>query len=33
VVEQENARARQFYRGRGFVPSGDELFELVLPQQ
>jgi GNAT superfamily N-acetyltransferase len=33
VVEQANARARQFYRGRGFVPSGDELFELVLPQQ
>lgn len=32
VVEQKNARARQFYRGRGFVPAGDELFELVLPR-
>jgi GNAT superfamily N-acetyltransferase len=33
VVEEGNARAEQFYRGRGFVPAGAELFELVLPRQ
>jgi GNAT superfamily N-acetyltransferase len=33
VVEEGNARAQQFYRGRGFVPAGDELFELVLPRR
>jgi len=32
VVEEENTRARQFYRGRGFVRAGDELLELVLPR-
>lgn len=31
VVEEANARAERFYRGRGFVPAGHELFELVLP--
>jgi GNAT superfamily N-acetyltransferase len=31
VVEAENARARSFYRNRGFVAVGDELMELVLP--
>ena len=31
VVEEGNLRARQFYRGRGFVPAGAELLELVLP--
>jgi ribosomal protein S18 acetylase RimI-like enzyme len=33
VVEQGNERAGAFYRGRGFVHSGPELLELVLPQQ
>jgi ribosomal protein S18 acetylase RimI-like enzyme len=33
VVEGENARARDFYRGRGFVSVSSELLELVLPQQ
>jgi GNAT superfamily N-acetyltransferase len=33
VVEDANARAQQFYRGRGFVQTGPELFELVLPRQ
>lgn len=32
VVEQGNGPARSFYRRCGFVPVGDELFELVLPQ-
>ena len=32
VVEDDNRRARDFYRGRGFVASGDELLELALPQ-
>jgi GNAT superfamily N-acetyltransferase len=32
VVERDNPRAEGFYRGRGFVPAGDDLFELVLPQ-
>jgi GNAT superfamily N-acetyltransferase len=33
VVEPENARARRFYQGRGFVPAGDDVVELVLPQR
>jgi GNAT superfamily N-acetyltransferase len=32
VVEDDNRRALDFYRGRGFVASGGELFELALPQ-
>ena len=32
VVEGENRRAVAFYRNRGFVPSGRDLFELILPQ-
>jgi ribosomal protein S18 acetylase RimI-like enzyme len=32
VVEIDNRRALDFYRGRGFVASGDELLELALPQ-
>lgn len=32
VVEPGNARALGFYRGRGFVPAGADLLELVLPQ-
>jgi GNAT superfamily N-acetyltransferase len=32
VVESDNSRARSFYAGRGFVPAGDELVELVLPR-
>ena len=32
VVEDENRRAIAFYRTRGFVPSGQGLFELILPQ-
>jgi GNAT superfamily N-acetyltransferase len=33
VVEERNARARDFYGGRGFVSVSDELLELVLPQR
>jgi GNAT superfamily N-acetyltransferase len=33
VVEAGNPRAESFYRGRGFVPVGEGLFELVLPQR
>jgi ribosomal protein S18 acetylase RimI-like enzyme len=33
VVEPDNAPARQFYHGRGFVPAGEDLLELVLPQR
>lgn len=33
VVEGDNSRALDFYRGRGFVPAGDDLFELILPQR
>jgi ribosomal protein S18 acetylase RimI-like enzyme len=33
VVEGDNHRALDFYRGRGFVPVGDDLFELILPQR
>jgi GNAT superfamily N-acetyltransferase len=32
VVEGENRRAVAFYRSRGFVPSGHDLYELILPQ-
>jgi ribosomal protein S18 acetylase RimI-like enzyme len=32
VVESGNERATAFYRGRGFVPAGSDLLELVLPQ-
>ena len=32
VVESGNERAMAFYRGRGFVPAGQDLLELVLPQ-
>src|SRR5262249_26224024 len=32
VVETDNRRALDFYRGRGFVASGNELLELGLPQ-
>jgi ribosomal protein S18 acetylase RimI-like enzyme len=32
VVETGNERAAAFYRGRGFVPAGSDLLELVLPQ-
>jgi ribosomal protein S18 acetylase RimI-like enzyme len=33
VVEDENRPAVAFYRNRGFVQSGHDLFELILPQQ
>jgi GNAT superfamily N-acetyltransferase len=33
VVEPENARARRFYQGRGFVAAGDDVVELVLPRR
>jgi GNAT superfamily N-acetyltransferase len=32
VVEDDNRRALDFYRGRGFVTRGAELLELALPQ-
>jgi ribosomal protein S18 acetylase RimI-like enzyme len=32
VVEEQNARARRFYRRVGFVPVDRELLELILPQ-
>jgi GNAT superfamily N-acetyltransferase len=32
VIERGNPRAEGFYRGRGFVPAGEDLLELVLPQ-
>lgn len=31
VVERDNRSARRLYRRLGYVPIGDELFELVLP--
>ena len=31
VVEEDNQRALGFYRGRGFVPAGGDLYELILP--
>lgn len=33
VVETENRLALDFYRGRGFVPVAEDLFELVLPRR
>jgi GNAT superfamily N-acetyltransferase len=33
VVEGGNVRAEVFYRGRGFMPAGEGLLELVLPQR
>jgi len=33
VVERGNEPARRLYRGLGFVPVADELFELVLPRR
>lgn len=33
VVEAENRLALDFYRRRGFVPVGDDVFELTLPQR
>jgi ribosomal protein S18 acetylase RimI-like enzyme len=33
VVESGNKRAESFYRGRGFVPAGEAVLELVLPQR
>jgi len=32
VAEEDNRRALDFYRRRGFVPSGGDVFRLVLPQ-
>jgi GNAT superfamily N-acetyltransferase len=32
VVSEDDRRALQFYRGRGFVPVRDNLLELVLPE-
>jgi hypothetical protein len=32
VVEAENRRALDFYRGRGFTEAGENLLELRLPQ-
>jgi ribosomal protein S18 acetylase RimI-like enzyme len=32
VVRADDSRAVEFYRGRGFVAAGEDLFELVLPQ-
>ncbi len=33
VVAKEDRRAVTFYRGRGFVPAGEDLLELVLPER
>ncbi|MEO8289982.1 MAG: GNAT family N-acetyltransferase [Gaiellaceae bacterium] len=33
VVEGDNRRALDFYRGRGFTQAADDLFELLLPQR
>ena len=33
VVEAENRRALDFYRGRGFVSAGEDLLELQLPHE
>ncbi len=33
VVPSGDRRAADFYRGRGFVPAGEELLEIVLPQR
>ena len=32
VVESENRRALDFYRGRGFTKAGENLLELRLPE-
>jgi GNAT superfamily N-acetyltransferase len=32
VVAATDRRATEFYRGRGFVPAGEDLLELVLPR-
>ena len=32
VVEAGNDRAADFYRRRGFIPAGDDVLALVLPQ-
>lgn len=32
VVASSDRRASAFYRGRGFVPAGEDLLELVLPR-
>jgi ribosomal protein S18 acetylase RimI-like enzyme len=32
IVEQDNRRARDLYRGRGFAQAEGDLYELVLPQ-
>ena len=32
VVEQDNQRAQDFYRGRGFAGTGGDVLELILPQ-
>jgi GNAT superfamily N-acetyltransferase len=33
VVAPGDSRALAFYRGRGFVPAGEDLLELVLPHR
>lgn len=33
VVEEDNRRALDFYRGRGFTAVGDDLLELFLPRR
>jgi GNAT superfamily N-acetyltransferase len=33
VVASGDRRATDFYRGRGFVPCGEDLLELVLPRR
>ncbi len=33
VVSGADRRALDFYRGRGFVPAGKDLLEIVLPQR
>jgi len=33
VVAGGDRRATEFYRGRGFVPAGEDLLELVLPRR
>ena len=32
IVEAENRRALEFYRGRGFIEAGEDLLELRLPE-
>ena len=33
VVARENEPAHRLFRGRGFVPAGEDVLELVLPQR